>query len=82
MTTLGSTRRGADRQKAILDYIKTYHVRHGFAPTRREIGHACKLSTSVVSYNLAILQDAGRLTVAKDVARGIVITEEVADAVL
>lgn len=69
-----------DRQKDILDFIKTYHVRHGYAPTRREIGRWCKLSTSVVSYNLAILQDAGRLTVARDVARGIVITEEVTEA--
>lgn len=65
-----------DRQQAILNYIKTYHVRHGFAPTRREIGKAVHISTSVVSYNLALLQDAGRLTVAKDVARGIVIIEE------
>lgn len=65
-----------DRQRAILDYIKTFHARHGYAPTRREIGRFCHISTSVVSYNLAILQDAGRLTVAKDVARGIVIIEE------
>lgn len=86
MTTLGSrvlslskgTRRGADRQRAILEFIKTYHTRHGFAPTRREIGRGVHASTSVVSYNLAILQDDGRLTVARDVARGIVITEQAA----
>lgn len=66
------------RTTAILKFIRTFQATHGYAPTRREIGRACHISTSVVSYNLAILQDAGHLTVAKEVARGIVLVEEAA----
>lgn len=64
------------RTAIILKFIKTFHAAHGYAPTRREIGRACHVSTSVVSYHLGILQDEGRLTVARDVARGIVLVEE------
>lgn len=69
------------RSEIILQFIKAYLALNGYAPTRREIGKACNMSPSVVNYQLHRLQDAGRLTVAKDVARGIVLTEEVKDAV-
>lgn len=64
------------RTAAILQFIKTFRTQHGYAPTRREIGRACHVSTSVVSYHLSILQDEGRLTVAREKARGIVLIEE------
>jgi hypothetical protein len=64
------------RTENVYQFIKNYRNRHGYAPTRREIGRFCKLSTSVVNYHLCILQDAGRLTVARDVARGIVLKED------
>lgn len=67
------------RTENVYQFIKQYHARHGYAPTRREVGRACNLSTSVVSHHLGILQDAGRLTVARDVARGIVLVEQAVD---
>jgi SOS-response transcriptional repressor LexA len=63
------------RPDLILNFIRTFRDRHGYAPTRREIGRKLNLSTSVVSYNLSKLEDAGELTVAKGIARGIVLTE-------
>lgn len=65
-----------DRQRAILEFIKRYHARHGYAPTRLEIGKACKFSTSMVNYYLAALHAEGRLTVTRFVSRGIVLNEE------
>ena len=65
----------AGRSALILKFIKSFHDAHGYAPTRREIGKAVHLSTSVVSYHLAALQGAGRLTMDKGIARGIVLTE-------
>lgn len=67
------------RTAVTLAYIKAFITTHGYAPTRREIGKALGLSTSVVSYHLGLLQEAGKLTVARDIARGIVLTGE-ADA--
>lgn len=72
------------RTEAIFKFIKTFHAAHGYAPTRMEIGKAChpsrasgrSLSTSMVNYYLDALQDAGRLTVARNVARGIVLAEK------
>lgn len=63
------------RTEAILKFIRTFHAAQGYAPTRSEIGKACHLSTSMVNYYLDALQDAGRLTVARNVARGIVLVE-------
>lgn len=64
------------RTAIILQFIKTFRTQHGYAPTRREIGRGCHVSTSVVSYHLGILQDAGHLTMDKGIARGIVLVEE------
>lgn len=68
------------RSEAILQFIRAFRDLNGYAPTRREIGKATNLSTSVVSYQLGILQDAGHLTVDRKIARGIVLTEAAPDA--
>lgn len=68
------------RSAQILEFVKAFITLNGYAPTRREIGRGLKLSTSVVSYQLAILQDAGHLTVAREKARGIVLNREMNDA--
>ena len=68
------------RSEAIYQFVQDYHAKRGYAPTRREIGRWLKLSTSVVSYQLTILQDAGRLMVARGVARGIVLMEAPTEA--
>lgn len=70
-----TTRPSTQRAESILNFIRQFHQRHGYAPTRREIGRKLNLSTSVVSYHLGLLEDEGRLTVAKGIARGIVLTE-------
>lgn len=39
-----------DRQKEILDYIKSFIVSHGYPPTVREIGEALGLSSPATTY--------------------------------
>ena len=40
-------------QQHILAYLRSYHAKHGFMPTYREIGDACGLtSPASVSYQL------------------------------
>jgi repressor LexA len=65
MTTL------TPRQRRILAYIRGCDI----PPTRREIGDACGISsTSVVAYNLDVLEAAGYITITPGVARGIRLT--------
>src|SRR5690242_16083295 len=50
------------RQQRILQFIRDFAERRGYAPTLREIGDAAELaSTSSVSYQLSILQSKGFL---------------------
>jgi repressor LexA len=50
------------RQRKILQVIRDFGQRHGYAPSLREIGQAAGLaSASSVSYQLAILQKKGYL---------------------
>lgn len=67
------------RTQNVYQFIKQYHARHGYAPTRREIGRGCNLSTSMVNYYLGILHDASQLTVTRYVSRGIALTEDAPD---
>ena len=61
-----------DRQVGILRFIEEYARDWGYPPTIREIGDAVHIpSTSVVSYNLKVLQRKGRLTRNPDVSRGL-----------
>jgi SOS-response transcriptional repressor LexA len=55
----------ADRTQAVLDFIKRYKTAHdGVAPTVREIGLVCDISsTSVVMYHLGLLQKQGRIVI-------------------
>jgi repressor LexA len=56
------------RQRKILQVIRDFGQRHGYAPTLREIGKAAGLaSASSVSYQLSILQSKGYLR--RDVGR-------------
>jgi repressor LexA len=51
-----------DRQRAILDYLRTFVEEHGYPPTVREIGDAVGLrSPSTVHSHLAQLERAGAL---------------------
>ena len=65
-----------DVDRAIFDFLCSYHAAHGYAPTSREIRQALHLSsTSVVHCHLAAIARSGRIQIAPNVARGIVIVE-------
>ncbi len=60
------------RQQAMLQFIREYVETNGYPPSIREIGEAAHTSsTSVVSYNLNILQAKGYLTRGKEISRGV-----------
>lgn len=58
------------RQQAILEFVKQYIREHGFAPALREIGDATSISsTSVVAYNLRVLEKNRLIVRGKRVSR-------------
>ena len=62
----------SDRQQFILEFIREFMDEHQFPPTVRDIQAGCDISsTSVVDYNLHILQREGHLKRLPEVSRGI-----------
>lgn len=62
----------SSRQERILAMIREFTAEFGYPPTIRQIGKAVDISsTSVVSYNLNILQRKGLLTRASEISRGL-----------
>lgn len=62
----------SERQQRILGFIREYLAEHGRPPTVREIGMAAGISsTSVVDYNLRILEREGHLRRDRELSRGI-----------
>ena len=62
----------SERQESILTYIKDFLDEHSYPPTVRDIPTGCKISsTSVVDYNLLILQRDGYLKRQTELSRGI-----------
>ena len=60
------------RQQQILEFIADFMDEHHFPPTVRDIQEGCDISsTSVVDYNLKILQREGYIRREPDVSRGI-----------
>ena len=65
------------RRQRILDFIQTFIEENGLPPTVRDIQKACEVSsTSVVDYNLRILDRDGFLNRRPDVARGIELLDD------
>lgn len=65
------------RQRRILMVIRDFTAEYGYPPTIRQIGEAVGISsTSVVSYNLGVLQRRGYLTRDRDVSRGLRLVED------
>ncbi|MHB1006880.1 MAG: transcriptional repressor LexA [Chloroflexota bacterium] len=65
------------RQRHILEFIGDFLEEHGYPPTVRDIGRAVAItSTSVVDYNLRVLEREGHLTRAREVSRGIELSED------
>jgi repressor LexA len=62
----------SERQENILTFIKNFLDEHSYPPTVRDIQTGCNVSsTSVVDYNLRILQRDGYLKRETEVSRGI-----------
>ena len=60
------------RQAGMLAFIRTFVDEHQFPPTIREIGKAVGItSTSVVNYNLNVLEDKGHIARDRNVSRGL-----------
>jgi repressor LexA len=63
----------SERQERILDFISDFAEEHGYPPSIRDIGQAVGISsTSVVDYNLKVLEREGRLRRDREVSRGLV----------
>lgn len=66
----------SSRQKRILDFIRDFVHENRYPPTIREIGEAVGIpSTSVVSYNLNVLQEKGYLVRNREISRGLRLVE-------
>lgn len=65
------------RRRRILEFIQTFIEDNGLPPTVRDIQKACEISsTSVVDYNLRLLDRDGYLNRRPDVARGIELLDD------
>ena len=65
------------RQREMLKMIRDFAVEYGYPPTVRQIGKVVGISsTSVVSYNLGVLQRKGYLTRDREISRGLRLIEE------
>jgi len=65
------------RQEKILYFVGRYGDDHGYPPSIREIGEAADISsTSVVNYNLKVLQEKGYLERDSSVSRGMRLTRQ------
>lgn len=62
----------SNRQQLILDFIYRFNREQGYPPTIRDIVNGCNISsTSVVDYNLKILEKLSFLRRHREVSRGI-----------
>ena len=69
------------RQQAILAFVQSHAEECGYPPSIREIGKHCDISsTSVVNYNLNILEQKGYIQRQREISRGIRLTMRAEDA--
>ncbi len=69
----------SERQRSILAFIREYTEEYGYPPTMREIGDSVGISsTSVVSYNLNILESKGYLARDREISRGLRLLDDTA----
>jgi repressor LexA len=65
------------RQRQVLDFIRGFIDEHGYPPTIRDIQKGCGISsTSVVDYNLKVLEKRGLLDRDGHVSRGLELVGE------
>ncbi|MDZ4247647.1 MAG: transcriptional repressor LexA [Dehalococcoidia bacterium] len=66
----------SEKQKKVLEFLTNYTDARGYPPSIRDIAAACKISsTSVVDYNLKVLENGGYIRRDPEVSRGIEIIE-------
>ncbi|MDM8527269.1 transcriptional repressor LexA [Anaerolineales bacterium HSG24] len=71
------------RQQNILEFLQEFIVENGYPPTIREIGRAVSItSTSVVNYNLDVLQRLGHIYRDRTISRGIRLVQEEAKLIV
>ena len=69
-------KRLSDKQRDILAFLKEFEERKPYPPSVREIQQACNISsTSVVDYNLRLLEGRGLIRRDREVSRGIEILD-------
>jgi repressor LexA len=69
---LGSRKKLSEKQGHILEFIRTFLQEHPYPPSVRDIQGGCSISsTSVVDYNLRLLQRAGLIRRSPEISRGI-----------
>jgi repressor LexA len=69
----------SDRQVRMVEFIRQFIAEHQFPPTIREIGQKVGISsTSVVKYNLDILERKGVINRNREISRGIRLIDETA----
>ena len=62
----------SSKQQRIIDFTRRFWVDNGYPPTVRDIVNGCRISsTSVVDYNLDILERAGHIRRHSGISRGI-----------
>lgn len=65
-------RKLSERQRRILEFVKRYTEEHDYPPSIREIGLAAGISsTSVVDYNLRVLEREGYIRRDREISRGL-----------
>ncbi|MBI2935987.1 MAG: transcriptional repressor LexA [Chloroflexi bacterium] len=71
-----ATKKLSDKQGRMLDFLRSFLEGHNYPPTVRDIQRGCGISsTSVVDYNLHILQREGHIRRSPDISRGIELLE-------
>ena len=68
---------GPQTREKILQFIRRFREKKGYAPTVREIAQGCKISSpSVVQYHLNFLEQGGLISRAREKFRSINLTKE------
>lgn len=60
-----------DRQKEILEYIKSYIAENGYPPARLDIASEFGMAANAAQCHIVALSKKGAITVATGVSRGI-----------
>lgn len=67
----------SSRQQRIIDFIREFTAEYGYPPSIRQIGNQVGISsTSVVSYNLDVLQRKGYISRTREISRSVKLVDD------